>query len=158
MDSITYTPIGIVHTPFSTLEGMPVQTVAAAGVAGTIELDPQFEPGLKDLGAFSHLILLTHLHQVTRYSLEVVPFLDDRPHGIFATRSPWRPNPIGISIVQLLEMSGCTLHIADVDLLDGTPLLDIKPFVPTFDHRDADQIGWFAGRLDRLQSVKSYES
>jgi tRNA-Thr(GGU) m(6)t(6)A37 methyltransferase TsaA len=158
MDPISYTPIGIVHTPFTTPVGMPVQPVAAAGVAGTIELDPQWEDGLKDLAAFSHLVLLTHLHQVTSYSLEVVPFLDDRPHGIFATRSPRRPNPIGLSIVRLMRIAGCTLHVEDVDLVDGTPLLDIKPFVPAFDNRETEQIGWFADRLDRLQSVRAYQS
>src|SRR5215469_9856509 len=157
MDPISYTPIGIVHTPFTTPVGMPVQSVAAAGVAGTIELDPQWEEGLKDLATFSHLVLLTHLHQVTSYSLEVVPFLDDRPHGIFATRSPRRPNPIGLSIVRLVEITGCTLNVEDVDLVDGTPLLDIKPFVPALDNRETERIGWFADRLDRLQSVRAYE-
>ena len=157
MDPISYTPIGIVHTPFTTPVGMPVQSVAAAGVAGTIELDPQWEEGLKDLATFSHLVLLTHLHQVTSYSLEVVPFLDDRPHGIFATRSPRRPNPIGLSIVRLVRIAGCTLHVEDVDLVDGTPLLDIKPFVPALDNRETERIGWFADRLDRLQSVRAYE-
>ena len=157
MDTISYTPIGIVHTPFTTPVGMPVQSVAAAGVAGTIELDPQWEEGLKDLETFSHLVLLTHLHQVASYSLEVVPFLDDRPHGIFATRSPRRPNPIGLSIVRLVRIAGCTLHVEDVDLVDGTPLLDIKPFVPALDNRETERIGWFADRLDRLQSVRAYE-
>ena len=158
MDPISYTPIGIVHTPFTTPVGMPVQTVAAAGVAGTIELDSEWEAGLKDLATFSHLILLTHLHQVRSYSLEVVPFLDDRPHGVFATRSPRRPNPIGLSIVRLVRITGCTLHVEDVDLVDGTPLLDIKPFVPALDHRETERIGWFADRLDRLPSVRAYES
>jgi tRNA-Thr(GGU) m(6)t(6)A37 methyltransferase TsaA len=158
MDPITYTPIGIVHTPYTTPVGMPVQTVAAAGVAGTIELDPEWAAGLKDLAAFSHLILVTHLHQVSGYSLEVVPFLDDRPHGVFATRSPRRPNPIGLSIVRLVDITGCTLHVEDVDMVDGTPLLDIKPFVPALDHRETDRIGWFSDRLDRLSTARAYES
>jgi tRNA (Thr-GGU) A37 N-methylase len=95
MDPISYTPIGIVHTPFTTPVGMPVQTVAAAGVAGTIELDSEWEAGLKDLATFSHLILLTHLHQVRSYTLEVVPFLDDRPHGVLPRALPGVPIPLG---------------------------------------------------------------
>jgi tRNA-Thr(GGU) m(6)t(6)A37 methyltransferase TsaA len=155
MDPITYMPIGVIHTPFVSMDGMPVQSVASGGVAGTVELDPHFQEGLSDLAAFSHLILVTHLHQVTGYSLTVVPFLDDRPHGIFATRSPRRPNPIGISIVRLTAISGSTLHIEDIDVVDGTPLLDLKPFVPAIDNRQTDRTGWFAERLDRLATVRS---
>jgi tRNA (adenine37-N6)-methyltransferase len=143
MEPITYTPIGVIHTPFVSMAGMPVQSVASGGVAGTVELDPQFADGLSDLASFSHLILVTHLHLVTGYALQVVPFLDDRPHGIFATRSPRRPNPIGISIVRLTAIVG------------GTPLLDLKPFVPAIDNRQTDEIGWFADRLDRLPTVRS---
>jgi tRNA (adenine37-N6)-methyltransferase len=155
MDLISYTPIGVIHSPFVSTVGMPVQSVAAGGIAGTIALDPQFQDGLSDLAAFSHLILVTHLHQVTGYALRVVPFLDDRAHGIFATRSPWRPNPIGISIVRLDAIAGSTLYILDVDVVDGTPLLDLKPFVPAIDNRQTEQIGWFADRLDRLPTVRS---
>lgn len=155
MDPITYSPIGVVHSPFVSPAGMPIQSVAAGSISGTIELDPRFEDGLADLAAFSHLILVTHFHQVTGYALQVVPFLDDRPHGIFATRSPRRPNPIGISIVHLDEIAGTTLYIHDVDVVDGTPLLDLKPFVPAIDNRQTDEIGWFADRLDRLPTVRS---
>jgi tRNA-Thr(GGU) m(6)t(6)A37 methyltransferase TsaA len=155
MDPITYTPIGVIHSPFVSTAGMPIQSVAAGGIAGTIELDSQFQDGLSDLAAFSHLILVTHLHQVTGYALQVVPFLDDRPHGIFATRSPRRPNPIGISIVRLDAIAGSTLYIQDVDVVDGTPLLDLKPFVPAIDNRQTERIGWFADRLDRLPTMRS---
>ena len=155
MEPVTYTPIGIVHSPFTSIVGMPVQSVAAAGIAGSIELDLRYREGLRDLVGFSHLLLLTHLHQVTSYALQVVPFLDDRSHGIFATRSPRRPNPIGLSIVRLVGMHGCTLHIEDVDVIDGTPLLDLKPFVPAIDNRQTGQIGWFAERLDRLQTTRA---
>jgi tRNA-Thr(GGU) m(6)t(6)A37 methyltransferase TsaA len=155
MDPITYTPIGVIHTPFDSTAGMPVQSVAAGGVSGTIELDPRFQDGLSDLEAFSHLILVTHLHQVIGYALQVVPFLDDRPHGIFATRSPRRPNPIGLSIVRLVAIAGSTLYIQEVDVVDGTPLLDLKPFVPAIDNRQTEKIGWFADRLDRLPTVRS---
>ena len=126
MDSITYTPIGIIRTPFAVEAGMPIQAVAAQGVRGRIELDPALALGLRDLEGFSHLTLLFHMHLITSPALEVTPFLDTKTHGIFATRSPRRPNAIGLSTVRLLHIDGTTLHIEEVDMLDGTPLLDIK--------------------------------
>ena len=155
LDAVTYTPIGIVHSPFTTLEGMPLQTVAAQGIPGSIELAPAFRGGLKDLKAFSHLILLTHLHHMSGYALEVTPYLDDQAHGIFATRSPRRPNPIGLSVVRLIAIEEDTLQIEDVDILDGTPLLDLKPYVPTFDARETKRIGWFAARIDRVHTTRA---
>src|SRR5258708_40357643 len=104
MDAIPYTPIGVVRSPFITLEGMPLQSVAAQGIPGSIELEPAFREGLKDLEAFSHLILLTHLHRMAGYALEVTPYLDDQAHGVFATRSPRRPNPLGLSVVRLIAI------------------------------------------------------
>ena len=155
MDTITYTPIGVVRSPFTTLEGMPLQTAAAQGIRGAVELEPAFRPGLKDLEAFSHLILLTHLHRMTGYALAVTPYLDDQPRGIFATRSPRRPNPIGLSVVRLIAIQDATLIIEDVDLLDGTPVLDLKPYVPAFDARETERIGWYAGRIERVQTTRS---
>ena len=155
MDAITYTPIGVVHSPFTTLEGMPLQTVAAQGIPGTVDLEPAFRKGVQDLEAFSHLILLTHLHRMTGYALEVTPYLDDQPHGIFATRSPRRPNPLGLSVVRLIATEEGRLLIEDVDLLDGTPLLDLKPYVPAFDARETARIGWFAGRIDRVHTTRA---
>lgn len=155
MDPISYTPIGIIHTPFTSTVGMPIQSVGAAGIGGTVELDSRLEEGLMDVLEFSHLILVTHLHLVTGFALQVVPFLDDRQHGIFATRSPRRPNPIGLSIVRLVGITGSTLQIEDVDVVDGTPLLDLKPFVPAIDNRETRQIGWFAERLDRLPTARA---
>jgi tRNA-Thr(GGU) m(6)t(6)A37 methyltransferase TsaA len=108
---------------------MPLQTVAAQGVQGSVEVEPIYAAGPRDLAAFSHLILLTHLHQMSGYSLEVTPYLDDQPHGIFATCSPRRPNPIGLSVVRLIAIRDATLVIEDVDLLDGTPVLDLKPLL-----------------------------
>jgi tRNA-Thr(GGU) m(6)t(6)A37 methyltransferase TsaA len=157
MDAITYTPIGVVHSPFTTLEGMPLQTIAAQGIPGSVELEPAFREGLKDLEAFSHLILLTHLHRMTGYALEVTPYLDDQPHGIFATRSPRRPNPLGLSVVRLIAIEEGRLLIEDVDLLDGTPLLDLKPYVPAFDARETERIGWFAGRVERVHTTRADE-
>jgi tRNA (adenine37-N6)-methyltransferase len=155
MDPITYTPIGIIHTPFASTVGMPIQSVGAAGTPGTIELDSRLQDGLTDLQAFSHLILVTHLHLVNGFALQVIPFLDDHLHGIFATRSPRRPNPIGLSIVRLVGITGSTLQVEDVDVVDGTPLLDLKPFVPAFDNRETTHVGWYAERLDRLPTARA---
>ncbi len=155
MKRITYSPIGIIRSPFRDIEGMPIQPLAAKGVAGTVELAPQYVAGLKDLEGFSHLILLYHFHLSEGYSLEVKPFLDDCPHGVFATRAPKRPNAIGLSIVRLIRIDQGILHIEDVDVVDGTPLLDIKPYVPTFDAHRTEKIGWFAGRLEQAEAVRA---
>ena len=132
MEPVTYRPIGVVRSPYTALTGMPLQPVAAPDVAGTVEVAPEFQAGLRDIAGFSHLILLYHLHEMEGYALEVRPFLDEEEHGIFATRAPKRPNSIGLSVMRL-EREGGTLHITGVDILDGTPLLDIKPHVPLFD-------------------------
>src|SRR5262245_2855614 len=111
---------------------MPIQSVVAREVPGRIELDAEYEPGLADLDGFSHLILPYHLHLIEAPRLAVTPFLDDVPRGIFATRSPARPNPLGLSTVRLAGIRGTTIDVLDVDMVDGTPLLDIKPYVPAF--------------------------
>lgn len=147
MKKITYSPIGIIRSPFRDIEGMPIQPLAAKGIAGTVELAPEYAPGLRDVEGFSHLFLLYHFHLSEGYALEVKPFLDDCPHGVFATRAPKRPNAIGLSIVRLIRIDQCILHIEDVDIVDGTPLLDIKPYVPAFDAHRAENIGWFTGKL-----------
>jgi tRNA-Thr(GGU) m(6)t(6)A37 methyltransferase TsaA len=135
---------------------MPIQSMAAKGVAGVIELAPTYRDGLQDLEGFSHLFLLYHFHLVGRSSsLVVTPFLDDQPHGVFATRSPQRPNPIGLSVVRLVRLAGTQVYIEDVDVVDGTPLLDIKPYVPAFDVRAVTGIGWFAKRLDQVKHVRA---
>jgi tRNA-Thr(GGU) m(6)t(6)A37 methyltransferase TsaA len=139
---IAYEPIGIIRSPFTDLAGMPIQPSQAVGVPGSIELLPELEGGLKDLDGFSHLILIYHLHKAEGFALEVIPFLDTVPRGLFATRAPKRPNPIGLSIVRLTGIEGTTLLIEDVDILDSTPLLDIKPYVPAFDHRPGARSGW----------------
>lgn len=139
-------PIGIIHSPYTDPQQVPIQgRFSEAG--GEIELFPEYEEGLKDIDGFSHLILLYHFHQVRGYSLTVKPFLDDTPRGLFATRYPARPNPIGLSVVRLLGRRGNVLQIAEVDLLDGTPLLDIKPYVPQFDERKGATVGWLEDRL-----------
>jgi len=150
VEAVVYQPIGVVRSPFGTTEGMPIQAVGAAGVRGRVELDPAYAEGLADIEGFSHLVLLYHLHEVKTARLTVTPFLDTASHGVFATRSPARPNAIGMSTVRLLAVRGCVLEVEDLDILDGTPLLDIKPYVPQFDDREGARIGWFA---DRVQAV-----
>jgi len=145
-------PIGIIHTPFTKPEGMPIQPAGAAGIRGTIEVFEEFSPGLKDLDGFSHIILLYHFHRSHGFRLRVVPFLDSEPRGLFATRAPKRPNPIGISVVRLDKTENGVLQIQDVDILDGTPLLDIKPYVPAFDSIANIRVGWLE------QSGKSVSS
>jgi tRNA-Thr(GGU) m(6)t(6)A37 methyltransferase TsaA len=155
MQNVNYSPIGVIRSPFKEPAGMPIQSVAAKGVAGSIELAPEYQEGLLDLDGFSHLILIYHLHLVQGSSLVVTPFLDAQSHGVFATRSPKRPNPIGLSIVRLLKIEDGTLQIEDVDVVDGTPLLDIKPYVPLFDNREEVRIGWFAKNIEQVYQVQA---
>lgn len=139
---IQFQPIGVIHTPFTQPEGMPIQPAGAAGVRGTVEVFAEYRAGLKDLDGFSHIILLYLLHRSQGFSLEVVPFLDTQVRGLFATRAPRRPNSIGLSVVQLHRVEGGVLYIQNVDMLDGTPLLDIKPYVPEFDSPTEIRTGW----------------
>ncbi len=155
MTEVVYSPIGVIHSPFTKVEGMPIQSRAAAGVKGSVRLNPNLVPGLKDIEGFSHLILLYHFHLSKPPSLEVTPFLDDTKRGVFATRVPSRPNSIGISIVKLIGVSGTILSIEDVDIIDGTPLLDIKPFVPYFDNRETQKVGWFTKNASKVTQTKS---
>jgi len=150
---IQYTPIGVVHSPFKEPPGTPIQSVAATDIEATIEVYAEYSAGLKDIEGFSHLILLYHLHRVQSSRLVVKPFLGNEVHGIFATRSPGRPNPIGFSIVRLTKVNGAVLSIRDVDILDQTPVLDIKPYVAEFDVRLVEKNGWFAQNLDKLATT-----
>jgi tRNA-Thr(GGU) m(6)t(6)A37 methyltransferase TsaA len=136
-------PIGVIRSPHLQPAGTPVQSAFAAGSSGTVEIFPAFAAGLKDLAGFERLWLITWLDRASAAQLEVVPYLDTVPHGIFATRAPSRPNPLGLSSVRLLRIEGRILHVADLDLLDGTPLLDLKPYVPAFDAFAATRIGWY---------------
>jgi tRNA-Thr(GGU) m(6)t(6)A37 methyltransferase TsaA len=140
--SIAYRPIGTIYTPFEGIEQVPIQPTGAGGIRGTVEVLPEFVAGLKDLDGFSHIILLYHFHRVSQVKLTVVPFLDVEPRGVFATRAPSRPNPIGLSIVRLLGIEANVLQVENVDIVNGTPLLDIKPYVPAFDHNQVERTGW----------------
>jgi tRNA (adenine37-N6)-methyltransferase len=157
MNPVHYNPIGVIHSPFKDLHGMPIQPVGARGVKGQIELDEKYTPGLNDLDGFSHIILIYHFHLSSGYSLEAKPFLDTVTRGIFATRAPKRPNPIGISVVRLDKIEGFTLHITNVDVVDGTPLLDIKPYIPYLDKDKNENVsmGWFEDKYQEVREKKS---
>ncbi len=148
-------PIGTIHSPFTNLDGMPIQPTGAAGVKGTVQVFEAFQPGLKDLGGFSHIILLYLFHLSEGYNLQVIPFMDSVSRGVFATRAPKRPNPIGLSVVRLDKIENGILHIRNVDVLDGTPLLDIKPYVPAFDHPEKVQTGWIENSKGGVSTKKS---
>jgi tRNA-Thr(GGU) m(6)t(6)A37 methyltransferase TsaA len=150
MNTIIFQPIGIIHSPHKSPQGTPIQPTAARGIPGTVEIHPQFLAGLESVEGFSHVILLYHFDRVQTTKLKVKPFLDDQFHGVFATRAPVRPNPIGISIVRLVSVEVNILHIEDVDILDGTPLLDVKPYVDRFDVRASEKQGWLEKNVGNL--------
>lgn len=153
---VEFHPIGVIRTPFTDTEGMPIQPGGAERVRGTVELLPQYTEGLKDLDGFSHLILLYHFHRSDDYNLTVTPFMDTTPRGLFATRAPRRPNPIGISIVRLLAVRDHILEIANIDVLDQTPLFDIKPYVPVFDEPEGPlRSGWVASSAQEVREKRS---
>jgi tRNA-Thr(GGU) m(6)t(6)A37 methyltransferase TsaA len=142
---ITLTSIGVIHSPFTDPAEAPIQASRSTAL-GSVEVFPQFATGLRDLDEFSHIFLLYLIGCPQGYDLNVKPFLDDQEHGIFATRYPCRPNPVGLSTVRLLRIEGNHLDIEGIDMLDGAPLLDIKPYVPDFDSRENVQIGWYGRR------------
>jgi tRNA-Thr(GGU) m(6)t(6)A37 methyltransferase TsaA len=152
---IEFSPIGIIHTPFKEVNGMPIQPGGAAGMKGIVEVFDEYRAGLKDLDGFSHIILLYHFHRSQGFSLHVVPFMDSKPRGLFATRAPKRPNPIGVSVVQLDKIEDGVLHVQNVDILDRTPLLDIKPYVPEFDAQVDVRTGWLDTARKTVSDRKS---
>ena len=153
MKHFNYQPIGLIHTPHKTIEGTPIQPTGGKGVEGIIEVYPEYTDGLSDLAGFSHIFLLYHFHLSKKYSLRVKPFLDDQERGLFATRAPSRPNPIGLSVVRLIDVANGKLRIQDVDIVDGTPLLDIKPYVPEFDVCKVDKTGWLGEKTDKVEDI-----
>lgn len=142
MAEITYQFIGTIHSAFKERQGTPNQSIGGMGVKAEVEIFSEYIDGLRDLEGFSHIILLYHCHLSHGYKLKVKPFLDEVAHGLFPTRAPARPNPIGISVVRLIKIERNTLYVQDMDIIDQIPLLDIKPFVPDFDVRDEVRIGW----------------
>jgi len=152
---IVYKPIGIIHSPFHKLEGMPIQPTSDRSERGTVEIYSEYVDGLKDLDGFSHVYLLYHLHKTNAVKLQVIPFLDTELHGIFATRAPSRPNPVGLSLVEILHIDGNMIYVDRIDVLDETPLLDIKPYIPEFEEPEAVRIGWLEQAKAKIRSQKS---
>jgi tRNA-Thr(GGU) m(6)t(6)A37 methyltransferase TsaA len=152
---IIYRPIGVIHSPFHNLEDMPIQPSSKSSGSGAVEIYAEFVDGLKDLSGFSHIYLLYHLRKMRQSKLLVTPFLDTESHGIFATRAPSRPNPIGISLVKIISIKDNIIQVDHVDVLDGTPLLDIKPYIPEFEKVDDVRIGWLEKAKGQISTRKS---
>jgi tRNA-Thr(GGU) m(6)t(6)A37 methyltransferase TsaA len=155
MTEFSHVAIGYLRTPFTDAADMPIQPAGAKGIAGVAEVLPDYVDGLRDLDGFSHLILLYEFHRARRSELLVTPFLSSGKKGVFSTRAPTRPNPIGLSVVELVKVEGGKVHIRNVDMLDGTPLLDIKPYVPDFDAAEDVRTGWMEDARGRAVSARS---
>lgn len=149
-----FKPIGILSTPYKSKSGIPIQGAFAPKSEGKAEIFKEFEPGLKDVEGFSHLILIYVFHLSKGYDLISRPYVEDKSHGIFAIRGPRRPNPIGLSVVRLRKREGNILYLSEVDMLDCTPILDIKPFAPKFDHRQDARIGWMEKTFSNANHTK----
>jgi tRNA-Thr(GGU) m(6)t(6)A37 methyltransferase TsaA len=152
---ITFQPIGIIHTPFKDRKDMPIQPIGGKGIKATIEIFPEFADGLVDLDGFSHIVLIFNFHLSQDYNLLVKPFMEETIRGVFATRAPRRPNQIGMSVVKLEKVENNILHISNIDIVDGTPLLDIKPYVPMIDGEDEIRIGWLDKKAERFRHKRS---
>ena len=161
MNEINIKPIGTIFTPHTTIKNMPIQPLAARGIKGYIKLLPEYTEGLKDLEGFSHITLIYHFHKINGYELVVTPFMDTEEHGIFACKAPKRPNAIGISTVKLISIKENVLYIEQVDMLDETPLIDIKPFSPRYDNRLNAKTGWLERfkktPLEKLRSDERFK-
>lgn len=157
MESVVFKPIGVLHTPFRQREGIPRQAAGAQAYTAVLELFEDYQEGLQDVEGFSHLVVLFYLHQVERANLTACPPWDDKPHGVFATCSPFRPNPIGVSVVRLEKREGRFLTIRGVDMLDGSPVLDIKPYVPDLYPRENVLVGWMTGKVSGMTGSRTGE-
>ncbi|MBS3781292.1 MAG: tRNA (N6-threonylcarbamoyladenosine(37)-N6)-methyltransferase TrmO [Candidatus Thermoplasmatota archaeon] len=150
---VEYKPIGMIHTPNEEADGTPIQPKGAEGVRGEVEIYPEYVEGLKDLEGFSQVILIYHFHKSEKGPLQVKPYMDDKRHGVFSMRGPSRPNPIGLSVVKLEKIEENRLIVKNVDILDGTPLLDIKPYVPDFDRYSVESYGWLEKNVHKLSKT-----
>jgi len=151
----TIQPIGRVHSPYTSIENMPIQPKGAVGIEGYVKVDEQYADGLKDLDGFSHIYLIYLFHEAVRTELRVTPFMDTQTRGVFATRSPLRPNHIGISIVRLKKIEKNILVVLDLDILDNTPLLDIKPYIANFDRVKESKSGWLTATDHEVSQKRS---
>ncbi|MGD9073780.1 MAG: tRNA (N6-threonylcarbamoyladenosine(37)-N6)-methyltransferase TrmO [Desulfobacteraceae bacterium] len=149
----TFRAIGVLRTPYRSKSGVPIQGIFDPESKGRAEIFEQYVSGLKDIEGFSHLILLYVFHQSDGYDLICKPYMENQLHGVFSIRAPKRPNPIGFSVVRLVRREGSVLYLAEVDMLDETPLLDIKPFVPKFDHRENVRVGWMKGKFRDMKGT-----
>ena len=154
-NKVIYKAIGIIHSPFKTIEGVPIQPAAANGILGEVKVNNEYSGGLKSLEEFSHLILLYHFHFSNGYNLNVIPFMDSTEHGVFATRAPNRPNPIGISVVKIKSIKENTIVVENIDVIDGTPLLDIKPYISSFDNVLEEKNGWYSKSKNDVHSMRA---
>jgi tRNA-Thr(GGU) m(6)t(6)A37 methyltransferase TsaA len=154
MDSLLFNAIGYVSSPYKEAAGTPIQPVKGTKERASIIIKDEFNEGLKDLDGFSHLIIISFYHKSSNYKMHITPFLDTVPRGVFATRAPSRPNPVGISIVKLINVSKNILTIEEFDLIDGTPILDIKPFIPEIDHRENVRTGWYKDRKGNFSDTR----
>jgi tRNA-Thr(GGU) m(6)t(6)A37 methyltransferase TsaA len=154
-ETLRLEPIGVIHSPFRELENMPVQSIGAQSAEGSVVVYEKFSEGLRDLEGFSHIYLVYHFHRASRAELRVVPYMDTVERGVFATRSPLRPSHVGLSIVELLSVTGNVLRVRGVDVLDGTPLIDIKPYIPQFDCREDATSGWMKASRSEVERKRS---
>ena len=153
--TVALRPIGVVRSRFTDVVGMPIQAAGAPDEAAVIEVFDAYRDGLADIDGFDYLHIITLLHRGQREALRVTPFLDDVERGVFATRAPARPNRLGLSVVRLVRVEDGRLSILGNDMVDGTPVLDIKPYVPRFDVRETGRIGWFAKRVDAVGQTRA---
>lgn len=152
-ENIILKPIGVIHSKFKDVKSMPIQPTGDNSDEGRIELNTEYVEGLKDLDEFSHIIIIYHFHKAEQVKLTVKPFLDDNTHGVFATRTPVRPNHIGLSVVEIDKVDKNNIFVKNIDVLDGTPVLDIKPFVPGFDIPKSDiRIGWLTSNIQNVNT------
>lgn len=152
---IEYKQIGLIHSPFKEIIGTPIQPKAAEGIKGEVEVFKEYEDGLEGIEEFSYIILIYHLHLMKETKLRVKPYMGKNIVGVFATRAPSRPNPIGLSTVKLIKRNGNILFIENIDIIDNTPLLDIKPCVPSFDNYMKNaKIGWLEKNIHKLEKTR----
>jgi tRNA-Thr(GGU) m(6)t(6)A37 methyltransferase TsaA len=155
MNSIPIKPIGVLHTPFTVREGIPRQAAGARQITATIEIFPEYAVGLADLEGFSHIVVLFTMHLIESEDLTACPPWDGKSHGVFSTCSPFRPNHIGLSVVELKKIEGNRLTIRGVDMADGSPVLDIKPYIPDLYPREKIRLGWMTGKIDGMTGSKT---